>query len=114
MTTETSCDLAPQADCALAAQTAESVLGIDPRSVVSVATAQGPDWADHTDATRILHYVTGGSQPEFVIVDLAAGTRRVAEISCQEPGTSPGGTTVTVTTCRHDPSDWYRVGQTHD
>ncbi len=114
MTTETPCVPAPATDCALEAATAESELGIDPGSVLAVATAQGPDWADHDDNTRIRHIVSGASQPTFVILDLRGGARRVAQISCRAPGTAPDGSTLTVTTGRAEPSDWYRVGHTPD
>ena len=79
--------------------------------MVGGAIAAAPDWT-RRNGTGIVHNVSGPWQPEFAILVLADGSRRVAGIACRDPGNSPDGTIATTRACRPSAMDMYRVGNT--
>ena len=80
---EQPCDLGSSGSCVAAVRTAEATLGIDPSSVTRAATAGLPrTWIRMDGQAMTILDVTSGSPSEFVVVDLANGTRRVTGFGC--------------------------------
>ena len=80
---EQPCDLSSSSECIAAVHTAESKLGIDPSAVKRAATAGLPrTWVRADGQAVTVLEATSGSPSEFVVVDLADGTRRVIGFGC--------------------------------
>jgi hypothetical protein len=104
--TEHPCDLASADTCVTAVRAAEASLAIDPHAVAGAATARLPRrWVRSDGQTVYVNPSYSGSPPEFVIVDLANGSRRVTGYGCwgvpNEDGTM---------NCGAVPLDQFRVG----
>jgi hypothetical protein len=80
---EQPCDLSSLSPCVAAVHTAESTLGIDSIDVSRASTASLPRTWIRADGQAIAVLdATSGSQSEFVVIDLADGTRRVIGFGC--------------------------------
>jgi hypothetical protein len=103
---EKPCDLASSDPCVVAVDTAEIEMAIDPKTVVRGATAGLPHkWVRSDGQEMTVIEGTSGTPSQFVVVDLADGSRRVIAFGCLGVP-SPDGST----TCLAYPLDRYRVG----
>lgn len=77
------CDVAAADGCIVATHAAETALDVDPRAVVRAATAELPRrWVRADGREIVLAGGYSGPPPEFVLLDLADGTRRVTVFKC--------------------------------
>ena len=103
---ESPCDLASTDDCVAAVRAAEAGLGIDPRATVTASTAGLPrQWVRSDGQAVVVIPAYSGAPPEFVILDLADGSRRVTGYGCWGVPEADGSMN-----CGAVPLDQYRVG----
>lgn len=103
---ERPCDMASADLCVDEMRAAEVSIGIDPRSVVRRATASLPNWRSVGPLGQVsIRLDNRSGLANFVVLDLADGSRRVVGIVC--PGVrGPDGSP----RCGALPFDDYRVG----
>ena len=104
--TERPCDLASTDGCVAAVRAAEAGLGVDPHATVRASTAGLPrQWVRSDGQTVVVIPAYSGAPPEFVILDLADGSRRVTGYGCWGVPKADGSMN-----CGEVPLDQYRVG----
>jgi hypothetical protein len=102
------CDVTSIDTCATAVILAATELDIDPRDVVRVATAGLPTLRSVRADGQVYVVLTNTSgYAQFLILDLANGSRRVVGVSCTGVPNPDGSAN-----CRAGPFDDYRVGAT--
>jgi predicted secreted protein len=83
MLKELPCDLVSSEACVTTARIVETQLGIDATQVVRAAIAAPPRrWLQSDGQVAVVLFNSSGSPPEFVILDLADGSRRATGFGC--------------------------------
>ena len=110
VTTELACEPATDEGCAAAIETATSIVHAeDPAAKITGAVIAGYPMRNGDNPNEMTFTIGGLMQPEFVILDLADGSRRTIGLHCG-PGMSEDGSTLTgETACQPAEFEVWRV-----
>ena len=110
VTSEQPCEPATDEGCAVAIETATSILHAeDPAAQVTGAVTAGYPMRNGDNPNEMTFTIGGLMEPEFVILDLADGTRRTIGLHCGPAMSEDGSTLTGVTACQPAEFEVWRV-----